>query len=89
MLPMDDAMQQRVVAALEGVGADEVRLTTQWTAKFGRRTVVMTVLDAGELFHRRYEAFATDEAGRTVTGDPSVTVTGAVGSIPWGELLLD
>lgn len=85
---MDDTVHRYVVEALEGVGADEVRLTTQWTASFGDRKVVVTVLDAGELFRRRYEAFATDEAGLTVVSEPSVTVTGAVGSIPWGELLL-
>jgi len=85
---MDDAIQQRVIEALQGCGADEVTSTTRWVATFGDRRVEVTLYDLGPLFAKRYLAKALDEASLEVVGEQAHTVTGAVGSIPWGELLL-
>jgi len=86
---MDDGIQQRVIEALRSCGADEVRTATRWLATFGPRTVEVTLYDFGPLFQRRYQASATDEAGLTVTGEPSYTVAGAIGGLAWGDLLLE
>lgn len=86
---MDEAIQTRVIDALHGCGADEVTSTTRWVATFGDRRVEVMLYDFGPLFKRRYQASATDEAGLTVTGEPSYTVAGAIGGLAWKDLLLE
>lgn len=85
---MDETVYAKVVEALTQVGADEVMSSTRWTARFGERTVEI-ISDAGPVFPKRYSARAADEAGMTVSSGVCATITGALGSVPWQDLLLE
>ena len=86
---MDEATTVKyVIEALEGVGADDVRAVTRYVAGFGPRTIEVVLLDAGPLFPKRYEARATDEVGKMVSSGACATITGALGTVPWKDLLL-
>jgi len=89
VLLVDEAIVAKALESLVGCGAEEAHAVTRFEARFGKRRVQAAIRDFGILFSRRYQAKALDEAGLEVWGEPSVTVTGAIGSIPWGELKLD